>query len=980
MRLRIVLLISVISAALVGLFVGLHGPPVPKVDVVLPAKTEPAAHADEHASLVDESVASRQFEAPVASRQQPTLAGEVELDPEALWTGRVTGSRSGTNVVVHLEWLSPERSRRKASVYDDTGTNWTRAKRLASSPLDADGVFRVPAVRSAPANSKLRLRAEAPWLADAEQTYLVGEDSIWRWPAGQRPDEEPVVLRGVEAGVLVVRFECSDGWTEAERASLAGRPVVVRRRRNDAPATVSFETYDTFARASADGTVRFEALRPGQYDLIPAADTSDPAECLAPFWAVATEPLEVRAGETSNARAELRRGVFVHGIVRTDDGAPAPGAVVSFESTSRGLRYLRRVSLATSADAEGRFVQSAARAPLISISASLLDHRTVTLDGDALVEALADPDGIDLRLERGRTLRGRIVHSDGRPAAGIGVQFALPDDSARFGHLRAASDEDGRFEIHALSAGRVELSIAKAEIDGVEYSARATAVVTEADTEPTCTLVLRESRTIRGRVVDPDGAPLDDVHVFVGSLDRIGHPASFARRTSTLGATPHPVEPIGPGEATFEIADVGANAIGMWAQIGRRTAGRSSPLFVLDEPLKAGDVELVLLRGSSIRGAVLDDKGDPVPGAEVELFAARQHYDESRRKTSTAEDGSFAFGGVEDGDYRVAARTESLLARGRVDVAVERQRSAPEIVRIEVESGGRVMVSVDLDRGSGLRVGEPHLIRADGTYARYPSQEAGFDRDEWSLAPVLGGEYVLAVPLGPPGARRRSPAWATSTLLRPIVVAPGEATRVTFDVERELSATVRGSVRDANGEALRDYRVEVRRGDLVVARATTDWDGAFECSFPPSPGTVAELLVGYPKQLLRSVDLPHGSSVVHEVDWVVPTASVKGTLDQPDIQHQAVGTTIDLVPAGADASRHVPERSIQWMRGSGFRFQHVAPGTYTLVGWRRGPNDGVRGRTQPATRPQTIEVQEGRALEGVVLELLPDSVEAIDRR
>ncbi|MEM9378451.1 MAG: carboxypeptidase-like regulatory domain-containing protein [Planctomycetota bacterium] len=978
--LAVVALAGVVVGLLVGLLVGLREPRATTRQLAAREVTDDATVPEIGPAPVADPATPARTEAPVVRGDEPPPVGALALDPEAFWTGRVTGWREGAEVVVHLEWLPPEPVRSWPFVFNAIGTNWTRAERLASSPVDADGSFRIPALRTAPTDSKLRLRAEGPWLAGAEQVYRVEKDALQAWPSGPNPDDEPVVLAGVEAGILVLQLECPGGWTDAERADLAGRPVLIRRWQDDARSTLSPRTDDTFARAEANGTVQCRHMRPGAYYLVPTSDTSDPAECLAPFWVFDAEPMDVHAGQTTTARVELLRGVHVHGVARKTDGAPAANARVTLTGARSPLLNSYRSSVSTATDDEGRFVLWAAPTPLVRIEASLIEHRTATLEGRAMETALADPEGIEIRIDTGRTLRGRVVHEDGRAAGRVGIKIALPGDVARWGTLRTPSDEEGHFEVRALAAGRVELSVERAKIDGVEYGAWTSVEIADTDTEPTCTLVLRAPTTIRGRVVDPDGEPLDAVRIHAGPLERLGNPAAFARRTSTLGAKAHAVEPTGPGEGTFELEGVGQKPLGIWAQIGQRGGVRSSPLLVVEDPTNAGDLELVLLRANSIRGFVVDEDGAPVADARVELRLAGRFSDDSRGRTKTGEEGTFAFSGLEDGDYRMTARTRSLVTREPLEVALRQQRSDPAEARITVETGGRVVVSVPLASSSGRRIASPFLRSADGARVGVRARPTRGVANEWTMTPVLAGEYTIAVPVGSAEEQRLSASNAPAILVRPIVVAPGETTRVTFDGEQELSARLSGTVRSREGEALRDYRVQVRSADLVLAQTSTDWEGRFEISFAPSEGAVVELRTGYPPQVVRRVELPRDGAGAHELDWVLPTGEVQGTLDVPHRQHQANGTMIDLVPEGADATRHVLERSVGWTLSNGFRFEHVSPGRYTLTGWRRGPDDGLHGRSRVATRPLKIEVGASGAVENLVLELLPDARATVERR
>jgi len=122
---------------------------------------------------------------------------------------------------------------------------------------------------------------------------------------------------------------------------------------------------------------------------------------------------------------------------------------------------------------------------------------------------------------------------------------------------------------------------------------------------------------------------------------------------------------------------------------------RSSPrLEVHGVVLPAGgerDVLLVLDWGEQeLTGEVVDDRGDPVAGAEVSLFWSHANGDvrsTSRRATRTNPNGSFRFSQLSSGEHRLEVRAAGYHAiRERHDVG----RHAAEVeIRLETDEGAK---------------------------------------------------------------------------------------------------------------------------------------------------------------------------------------------------------------------------------------------------------------------------------------------------
>ncbi len=200
-------------------------------------------------------------------------------------------------------------------------------------------------------------------------------------------------------------------------------------------------------------------------------------------------------------------------------GAPVTGATVrAIEDSGGMMRSIggRRVnSQATGED--GRFVVSD-----LSPGTWSLDARADGFTRCAPVDVTLVRDGthepLEIRLERGGTILGRVQRPDGTPAAGATVRQRITMESLRSlgaeenGIPRAATaGSDGNFRFGELGAGLVQLV---ASLDGF-----ATSTIVEAQVKPgeeTCDVVLtlRVGGRITGEVYAKDGTPAAGAQVI----------------------------------------------------------------------------------------------------------------------------------------------------------------------------------------------------------------------------------------------------------------------------------------------------------------------------------------------------------------------------------------------------------------------------------------------------------------------------------
>jgi hypothetical protein len=415
--------------------------------------------------------------------------------------------------------------------------------------------------------------------------------------------------------------------------SKAVRGVTVRLR-TDADASGGLSGVGGSATTVTDEEGRFHvpALAVGSL-----AISIDPHADL-PWRAASIDQRAVVAGAATEVDITLKRAARIMGtVVEKGGGKPVAGAGVILDWNPDLATVLT--------DAEGRFMTfglPATLSPFVGLTPRGYYNPDFFLDNQIVPEGSESFTLKPLELARGQTLRGVVVDSDGKPAAGADVSGFWLRPARGYETVGAVADRAGRFTIEGIAAEtRVQLA-----------AMLGTAVTKAPESAPPGKdpITLRVSPefavALEGRAIEPGGRPVPGASVIIESRKR--GPENF------------PVEPV----RTVAIDDDGRVAIRTDSDGRFRSPRRLRPDLEYRAEIEAdghvlGRTEWLDLTKAkaptlpaltlepvaptrTVEGGVVDAGGKPVAG--VVIF---QSGDGPVRTRTTADaDGRFRLPGV----------------------------------------------------------------------------------------------------------------------------------------------------------------------------------------------------------------------------------------------------------------------------------------------------------------------------------------------
>lgn len=354
--------------------------------------------------------------------------------------------------------------------------------------------------------------------------------------------------------------------------------------------------------------------------------------------------------------------IVLQGSVRHSDGAalttPIDVLVALHEGPTVASEALARTTARTD-DAGCFVVEFPAPGVDVYVTARVRSRDLFSWQHDpVLLPVGAVPDTLQLIVgPLDVTLTGLVSTSDGVPIAAAEVRSA---------HLVTETDEAGRYSLRVNSA-----TCERATASAPGYGARTQMLAKlAAGSEHTLDFALQPGVAVRGTVHDDDSAPIIGATLRLSSDD--GNEAVTATSDS---------------KGVYALLDVARTPD---AQLNLHVHAEGHVLHWAKLTLPAeGDLhhDVRLVRGARIRGQVIDERGQPLSGADVWVGLAR-HSGDCLRAASDA-----------------AGRFELLgVGPGRLQLGALHQGFAEQVETFEVTSGVRGLPSVIVRLGRGRTV------------------------------------------------------------------------------------------------------------------------------------------------------------------------------------------------------------------------------------------------------------------------------------
>ncbi|MFK5956247.1 MAG: carboxypeptidase regulatory-like domain-containing protein [Planctomycetota bacterium] len=250
------------------------------------------------------------------------------------------------------------------------------------------------------------------------------------------------------------------------------------------------------------------------------------------------------------------------------------------------------------------------------------------------IQAIAVGEEVDLgeiALAPANHLYGQVKGPEGQAIAHafITLQEANGSMWGNFGQKQTRSDESGHYSLDGVRRGRYEFEVKAQGFAPMKLDAQE---VDQSKGEFELDLELTYGDSTRGQVVDEEGTPIPNAHVYLVAVDannywRENHPALPKEDSQILS----------DADGRFSIQGLSDDTS---LHIGARAEGYG--VGFADEVKANGDALVRLTQHFALRGTVVDKQGNPVEHASISLVPSDPGEDDNRNiSTQSKEDGSF---------------------------------------------------------------------------------------------------------------------------------------------------------------------------------------------------------------------------------------------------------------------------------------------------------------------------------------------------
>jgi len=645
-------------------------------------------------------------------------------------------------------------------------------------------------------------------------------------------------------------------------------------------------------------------------------------------------PYMLEPGETrSGVVLQITRGIRFEIRLTDRDGAPIANELVSVTRTSESMPRSMRISISCG-DAECRTDKNG------SVSVSIAEGAyDIGAGGDTTVrrelrnqQVSARVSPMTLVLERGAVVEGRVVWSDGSPAAVNGTVNTLMTPPA------TAAITGGAFVLRNLPPGK---NLIAADSGPPSYI-RSEQVEVDAPAKGVVLTLMRGGR-IEGRVAERDtNRAVRDFTLFLepppGSRNQMYPPKTLRTEDGRFA-----LEDVPPG-----VYDLRVQASGFI---------RTNATSVTVDEAKTATASVQLERGATVVGRVTS-QGRPLPDVMVSLAFNREDGTSMtmNRPQTTDANGEFTMDGLPAGTHRFDVRSVSA---GYVPKTVSATVTPPNETRIDVElERGRELRGRVVD-SSGRPLAQAEVSPRGGPVSVYTLVTTD-DEGAFKLSGLADARYTISA---------RKDDYVEGT----IEVNPASAGDVTITLNR--GGTIHGRVLGLSATDLGFVEV---RGFSSRARTQPDAAGAFTLNGVADGDTMIVAMLSRPRhrEVRARVTVINGSAPPVDLDFNAGIA-VRGKVTQ---EGKPVRGSISFNPMKRDSS------SSPWMGSSeigpdgSYEVRLAASGEYGVTvnrvnarGMVNVPRVNVAGDMvhDIELRGATLS---GRVLDAATGELIPNAI------